>query len=39
MYRHDADGPNYRVSRTNRGKEVLVKATPEGGHTLVVETR
>ncbi len=39
MYRHDADGLNYRVSKTNRGKEVLVKATPDGEHTLIVETR
>jgi hypothetical protein len=30
---------DYRVRRTNRGNEVLVKAAPDGEHTLVVETR
>jgi hypothetical protein len=30
---------DYRVRSTNRGKEVLVKAVPDGEHTLVVVTR
>ena len=30
---------DYRVRSTNRGKEVLVKAAPDGEHTLVVVTR
>jgi len=30
---------DYRVRRTNRGKEVLVKAATDGEHTLEVETR
>ena len=30
---------DYRVRRTNRGKEVLVKAAPGDDHTVVVETR
>ena len=30
---------DYRVRRTNRGKEVLVKAAPDGEHTLIVEAR
>jgi hypothetical protein len=30
---------DYRVRRTNRGNEVLVKAAPDGEHTLVVEVR
>jgi hypothetical protein len=28
---------DYKVRSTNRGKEVLVKAAPAGGHTLVVK--
>ena len=39
MYRHDADGLNYRVSKTNRGKEVLVRVpAPSDEQTLVVKT-
>ena len=30
---------DYRIRRTNRGNEVLVKAAPDGEHTLVVEVR
>jgi hypothetical protein len=30
---------DYKVSRTNRGKEVLVKAAPDGVHTLEVVVR
>jgi hypothetical protein len=30
---------DYKVRRTNRGKEVLVKAAPDGAHTLEVETQ
>jgi hypothetical protein len=29
---------DYRVRRANRGEEVLVKAAPDGEHTLLVET-
>jgi hypothetical protein len=30
---------DYRIRRTNRGNEVLVKAAPDGEQTLVVEVR
>jgi hypothetical protein len=29
---------NYKVRTTNRGKEITVKAAPDGEHTLIVMT-
>jgi hypothetical protein len=35
----DGDRSRYRIRPTNRGLEVLVAASPSGGHTLVVRAR